>query len=208
MMTVYLYLLNTLADWEIGYLTAELFSQRYFADRNIPCELVKVADTLDPITTMGGMRLTPDRRLDAIQFNESDLFVLPGGDLWMNAETDAVLAKAKALIENGLNVAAICGATIGLARVGALNDKKHTSNNLGYLKAVCPAYKGEVNYIEEPAVRNGNLITATGLAPLEFAYEVMKLLKVFKPETLEAWYGLNSTKQDRYFFDLMGSLNA
>lgn len=205
-MTVYIYLLNTLADWEIGYLTAELFSKRYFADKNMPCELVRVADTMDPITSMGGMRLTPDRRLDSVQFNEGDLLVLPGGDLWMGSETDAVLAKAKALIENGVAVAAICGATMGLARVGALDFKKHTSNNLGYLKMVCPAYRGEANFIEEPAVCDGNLITATGLAPLEFAYEVIKLMKVFKPETLEAWYLLNSTKQARYFYDLMNSL--
>jgi putative intracellular protease/amidase len=205
-MTVYLYLLNTLADWEIGYLTAELCSRRYFADKTVPCELVRVADTLDPITTMGGMRLTPDRRLDSVQFNEGDLLVLPGGDLWMTPETDGVLAKAKALIDNGSNVAAICGATMGLARVGALDTKKHTSNDLGYLKMVYPAYKGEANYIDEPAVRNGNLITATGLAPLEFAREALKLLKVFKPETLEAWYSLNSTKQSRYFHDLLALL--
>jgi putative intracellular protease/amidase len=207
-MTVYLYLLNTLADWEIGYLTAELFSKRYFADKSAACELVKVADTLDPITTMGGMRLTPDRRLDSVQFNEGDMLVLPGGDLWMNPQTDAVLATAKGLIEKGINVAAICGATVGLARVGALDAKKHTSNNLGYLKMICPAYKGEANYINEPAVCYGNLITASGLAPLEFAYEVLKLLKVFKPETLEAWFSLNSTKQTKYFSDLMGSLKA
>jgi len=207
-MTVYLYLLNTLADWEIGYLTAELFSKRYFADKSMACELVKVADTLDPITTMGGMMLTPDQRLDSMQFKEGDLLVLPGGDLWMAPETDAVLARAKDLIDKGFNVAAICGATMGLARVGALDAKNHTSNDLGYLKIVCPTYMGEANYIDEPAVSDGNLVTATGLAPLEFAHEVLKLLKVFKPETLDAWYSLNSTKQPRYFHELMNSLSA
>jgi len=29
-MKVYLYLLDTLADWEIGFITAELYSHRYF----------------------------------------------------------------------------------------------------------------------------------------------------------------------------------
>ena len=205
-MHIYLYLFNTLADWEIGFLTAELFSKRYFSNKNAHCELVTVADSLEPITTMGGMVLTPEKRLDSIQFNRDDLLLLPGGDLWMSPETDNILRKAKTLIDDGFRVAAICGATFGLARVGALDLKKHTSNNLDYLKAICPSYKGEANYLDKPAVCDGNLITASGLAALEFTYEVLKLLELLKPATLEAWYSLNSTKQPNYFYDLMESM--
>ena len=30
MMTVYVYVMDTLADWEIGHVTAELYSKRFF----------------------------------------------------------------------------------------------------------------------------------------------------------------------------------
>lgn len=41
---------------------------------------------------------------------------------------------------------------------------------------VCPNYKGEQLYKMEPAVCDENLITASGVAPLEFAMEVLKKL--------------------------------
>jgi hypothetical protein len=39
--TVYLYVLDTLADWEIGYLSAELYSKRFFADKETDCTVIK-----------------------------------------------------------------------------------------------------------------------------------------------------------------------
>ncbi len=40
----------------------------------------------------------------------------------------------------------------------------------------CPNYKGEKYYEMEPVVSDTNLITASGIAPLEFAREVLKKL--------------------------------
>ncbi|MHA2005183.1 MAG: hypothetical protein ACW960_13935, partial [Candidatus Thorarchaeota archaeon] len=37
----YLYILNTLADWEIAYITSELNSGRYFDKTKPPIELIK-----------------------------------------------------------------------------------------------------------------------------------------------------------------------
>ena len=71
---------------------------------------------------------------------------------------------------------------------------------------VCPDYQGEAYYKNEPAVTDGNLITATGVAPLEFTVAVLKALAVFSPETLEAWYPLYKTHETEYFFALMNSI--
>jgi hypothetical protein len=70
----------------------------------------------------------------------------------------------------------------------------------------CPNYRGENHYVNEPAVTDGNLITASGLAPVEFAYQVFRRLGVMTPATLEAWHGLFATRQPEYFYALMGSL--
>lgn len=67
-MTVYLYLFNTLADWESGYLTAEFFSQCYFADKSSSCELIKVADMQEAVTTMGGMKIV--QKIDTARYSE------------------------------------------------------------------------------------------------------------------------------------------
>ena len=103
-------------------------------------------------------------------------------------------------------VAAICGATLGLANAGLLDNRPHTSNDLAVLKMFCPGYHGEQAYVNEPAVTDGNLITASGLAPAEFAYQVFRRLDVMLPATLEAWYGLNTTRKPEYFYALMQSL--
>jgi hypothetical protein len=109
--------------------------------------------------------------------------------------------------QTGTIVAAICGATVGLANMGYLNSRKHTSNDLEYLKMICPTYKGKEFYETGPVVSSDNLITASGVAPLEFAMEVLKKLDVFAPDTVHAWYKLNKTYQSEYFFQLMSSIN-
>ena len=71
---------------------------------------------------------------------------------------------------------------------------------------VCPDYQGEAYYKNEPAVTDGNLITATGVAPLEFTVAVLKALAAFSPETLDAWYQLYKTHQTEYFHALMNAI--
>jgi hypothetical protein len=70
----------------------------------------------------------------------------------------------------------------------------------------CPEYTGENFYLNQPAVTDDNLITASGIAPLEFSYEVLKRIDVMKAETLEAWYQLYKTKESKYFYALMESI--
>ena len=114
--------------------------------------------------------------------------------------------KKKKRVENNLKVAAICGATVGLAKEGVLNSIKHTSNDKNFLKMVCSNYSGEELYQNIPAVTDNKLVTASGLAPIEFTYEVLKLLDVFNKNTLESWYKLYMTKESKYYFELMNSI--
>ena len=71
---------------------------------------------------------------------------------------------------------------------------------------VCSDYKGEKYYKNEPAVTDGKLITASGVAPLEFAVHVLKALDVFSPKTLDVWYKLYETHESEYFYELMDSI--
>lgn len=121
--------------------------------------------------------------------------------------SSADLEKVGDALKLGTTIAAICGATLGLANEGYLNSRKHTSNDLEYMKMVCPNYKGETLYEKEPAVSDKNLVTASGIAPLEFAVEVLKKLDVFAPDTLRSWYKLNKTQKPEYFFELMNTIN-
>lgn len=204
--TVYLYVFNTMSDWEIGYLTAELNTGRYFKKGLSPLKIVTVGLERTPITTMGGLTIMPDLTLNECHFDRTDALILPGGETWLEAIHQPVLKAVETCFEKGTLVAAICGATMGLAQAGLLNTRKHTSNDLGYMKMVCPAYSGEHYYNYSPAVMDEKLVTASGIAPLEFTVQVLKALDVFSSETLEAWYQLNKTHEPQYFYTLMCSV--
>jgi len=203
---VYLYVFDTMADWEIGYLTAELNSGRYFKKGVQPLEVITVGIDKNPVTTMGGMKILPSMSINECTLNRTDALILPGGDTWMEEIHEPILKKASTCLKEGNVVAAICGATIGLAKMGLLDSRRHTSNDLEYMKMCCPNYAGDQYYEMEPALTDGNLVTATGVAPLEFAMHVLKVLEVFTPETLHAWYKLYQTQQPQYYFELMNAI--
>lgn len=204
--TVYLYVFDTMSDWEIGYLTAELNTGRYFKKGLAPSKIVTVGNEKTPVTTMGGLRILPDIRLDELCIENTDALILPGGETWTEAMHQPILKIAERCLEEGILVAAICGATMGLAQAGLLNARWHTSNDLEYLKMICPAYTGEKHYKMAPAVTDENLVTASGIAPLEFAVHVLKALDVYSSQTLDAWYSLNKTHESKYFYELMHSI--
>lgn len=202
----YLYVFDTMADWEPSYIIAELHSGRYFKDRTLKYDVKTVSVTQAPITTMGGVKILPDLTIDKLMTDEAGVLVLPGGDTWLEPLHAPILNCVSEFLQAHIPVAAVCGATFGLAAHGFLNNRQHTSNDRDYLKAICPTYEGESFYLHEPAVIDGDLITASGVAPLDFAYTILDKLEVFLPATLEAWYKLYQTHEATYFFALMASL--
>lgn len=204
---VYIYVFDTMSDWEIGYLTAELNSGRYFKKGVQPIQVITVGNNKSSIITMGGLKVLPEISLDECNLETTDILVLPGGVTWTESIHDAVLEKTEKALVQGTVVAAICGATVGLAKKGLLNARSHTSNDLEYLKMIVPNYIGEKYYKFESAVTDNNLITASGIAPLEFTMQILKVLDVFKSETLQAWFNVHKTQEPKYFSELINSLN-
>lgn len=204
--TVYLYVFDTMSDWEIGYVAAELNSGRYFRPGLAPARIVTVGIEKAPVTTMGGLKIIPDLTVEECSIQSGDALILPGGHTWTEAIHLPILKMAELCVKEGIVVGAICGATFGLAQAGLLDSRWHTSNDLAYLKMICPSYTGEDYYKMESAVTDGTLITASGVAPLEFAVHVLKALDVWSPTTLDAWYHLNKTHEPQYFYELMSSI--
>lgn len=179
--SVHLAVYDTLADWETGHTTAHL-ARAGFTVRT-------VGPTTDPVTTMGGMRVLPDLALADLRPGDSALLVLPGAGLWDSGDSLAPFARAaRGFLDAGVPVAAICGATAGLAREGLLDDRAHTSAVSFYLAAT--GYEGGERYVETDAVTDGDLITAGPTEPVAFAREVLARLGVYGGEKLDAWYRL------------------
>ncbi|WP_338691090.1 type 1 glutamine amidotransferase family protein [Paraclostridium sordellii] len=200
---VYMYVFDTMADWEVGYLTAELNTGRYFKKGLEPLKVITVGIDKNPIMTMGGLKVIPDISIEECNIESKDVLILPGGDTWTSSIHEIILEKAKEALIQGSIVAAICGATLGLAKKGILDFRNHTSNDLEFINMVIPNYSGEKYYKMEAVVNDENLVTASGIAPLEFTFQVLKILQVFESESLNSWLNLYKTYDSKYFFELM-----
>lgn len=206
MITIYVYVLDTLADWELGYVIAELNSGRFFKKGVQRVPLKTVSYSKEPINTMGGLTIVPDCLIDDIVVSETSMLLLPGADTWNNPKHGAVIEKAGELLSLGAAVCAICGATAALAGFGLLDKRPHTSNGPGFLEMVSPSYKGQSFYIDKPSVADNNLITASSTGALLWAKQIIGHLGVFQSNTLESWYEYFSTGDPKHFFSLMQTL--
>jgi len=185
--SVHLFVFDGMADWEAAFAVAAIQNPQFHLTPG--CFRVTTAARFHaPIRTMGGVRILPDMTIDEVCPSESSLLILPGGDSWEHGTNLEALERAHAFIDDGVPVAAISGATLALARIGLLDSRLHTSNGAAYLAS--SGYRGSGHYCDLPAITDRNVITAASTAPLEFAYEISKLLDLHSTSTLNTWYSL------------------
>lgn len=73
-----------------------------------------------------------------------------------------------------------------------MNDVNHTSNDLSDLQQWAGAsYTGKAKFIAKQAVRDKNVITANGTAPMEFAKDILFVLNVASDEKIVDWYNFH-----------------
>ena len=180
---IFVFLFDGFSDWEISYFTPEINKSKQF-------DLVYFSKHGGFVTSMGGLQIRPTSSLNELNTGDVDMLVLPGGTAWEKRENKEIEKLIKDVFEKGKPIAAICAATTCLAQTGLLNDLKHTSNDLNYLKGMAPEYYGEKNYRNTLAVTDKNIITAKGTAPIEFAREIFRAIGLYSNENIEKWFQL------------------
>jgi putative intracellular protease/amidase len=170
-------LVDDFADWELG--SALPAVRLWFG-----AEIITASLDGGPVRSMGGLLVQADRRLSDLSPEATDLWILPGSDLWgrgpIHAVTEALHRRASA----SKPIAASCGATLALAHAGLLDDRPHTSNSLDFLVDNVPNYQGMLYYQDRPCVRDGMLITAAGSAPVSFAAEICREIAPHEEEAI------------------------
>ncbi len=178
---IYLFVFPGFADWEPAHALAEL-------RRHGRYRVEVVAPTRDSVVSMGGLTILPSRTVAEIDINDVAAFLLPGGDRWEQEPLEpAIVALLQQLEARGVPIAAICAATTAVVKAGILRGRRHTSNGLAYLQAQVPTYSAATEYVDAPAVRDRQLITASGLADVEFAREIFAELRLFGDTDLALW---------------------
>jgi putative intracellular protease/amidase len=177
----YFLVFDGLADWELAHALCEINKSGKF-------EVVSVGVSDKPVTTMGGVKVSPDITLDDATPAGACIFMLPGGDMWERESHENLKALLQRFHAEDVPIAAICGATLEIVRAGLTKNIRHTSNSKDYLKAIVADYCDEDFYVEELAVTDRNLITASGLGCVEFAREVIKRLNLYSEADTRTWF--------------------
>jgi putative intracellular protease/amidase len=178
---IYVLVVEGFADWEPAHALAELRRQGQF-------RVEAVGLTLKPVQSMGGLTILPSKAVAEVDLADVAAFIVPGGDRWEKSPAEPELETLlRQLDAAAIPIAAICGATVAIARLGLLRGRQHTSNGLSYLRSHVPTYSESHAYVDAPAVRDRRLITASGLANVEFARELFEELDVLGPDVRELW---------------------
>jgi putative intracellular protease/amidase len=182
---IYVVVFDGFADWEPAHALAEL---RRWGKRTIRT----VGFATSPVTSMGGLRVIPDLELAAVRAEDIELLLLPGGDLWQSGDYPRTVLESliAELLAAETPIAAICAGTLVLARAHVLDDRQHTSNMRSYLSAYAPEYSGAVHYLDSPAVNDRHVITASGLAAVDFARAIFAELAVFSRNDEALWFDM------------------
>lgn len=181
MKTAYLLVLNGLSDWEPGLVAAEINKSENY-------QLKTVGLSKSVVTTMGGLSIIPDYTLDEIDYNHAAILILPGGEIWENDLLTDLIPVVRKFISENIIVAAICGPTVFLARHGFVENTPHTSNGKEYLENLIGDYAGSELYVNQPSVSSNGIITANGIASVEFARDILGELEIYDENTLNMWY--------------------
>ena len=178
---VYLLVVDGFADWEPAHAVAEL-------RRNGGYRVETVGLSASPVRSMGGITVLPSMTISGVDAADVAAFILPGGDRWETAPVERELGALLDRLDSAdVPLAVICAATVAIARIGLIKGRRHTSNGLEYLRALVPGYRDAEHYVDAPAVRDRHLITASGLADIEFTRELFEELGVLSAEDRALW---------------------
>ena len=184
---VLLVLLDEYSDWEGAFLSTALHNG-VVPGGEVKYKVHVVAPMLNAVRSIGGFRTSPDYSFENMP-KEYEALILVGGNRWDSPEAELVVPLVQKALDSGKLVGAICGGASFLCAHGFLNHVKHTGNGLEELQQWGgERYTNEGGYVNAQAVSDGNVVTANGVAYLEFTREILLRLEASAVESIEMWY--------------------
>ncbi len=157
-----------------GFQTLDLFGPLEVLGDHHPGEIdIKiVAETLEPVPSVHGLRLNVDRTI--AESSDYDLILIPGGDAapvaHRNAAINSWIVKASVRAEY---VMAVCTGTVLLATTGLLDGRRATTNKRDYTATV--PFGPNVQWVPQARwVEDGKFFTSSGVsAGIDMSLAVM-----------------------------------
>ncbi|WP_105615857.1 DJ-1/PfpI family protein [Vallitalea okinawensis] len=184
MKNILFFLYEDMADFEVT-LVAHILG----AGGEEAYKITPIAYTLDPIRSKCGLVYLPEKTVDEVLDQETEGLIIPGG-FNMDARPHLITLIQKLYKEKKL-VSAICAAPYYLAKAGIL-DHHRFATSLANWSDDHKALYGEdpfprENYVNDRVMIDKNVITAKGVAFIDFAIAITKYLKLYSDEDIEEY---------------------
>lgn len=173
---IYVFIYDGMADYQISFVS-------HLLSEEVGKELITIAydDTL--VKGQSGIMYKPNKTVKEVVNEDAAGLIIPGG---YNPEVRNELID---LIINFNNknrlLAAICSAPRLLAKSGILDKVRYTTSALPWTDTLKEKFRENNpfpihNYVCERVVRDNNVITAQGIAFVDFAIEICDWFRIFE----------------------------
>lgn len=182
---ILIFIFDTMTDYEITFIT-------HLLSADSGKEVIPIAYEDKIIKSCSGLLYKPQKLVSDVLYEESDGLIIPGG--WYGDTRQELLQLINNLDLKKKLLGAICGSgTVFLAKAGILKNVKYTTPITVWTQRHIEVF-GEKdpfpreNFVSDRVVRYENVITAQGIAFIDFAIEICD------------WFNLFENKEDKEKF--------
>ena len=191
---ILVFIFDAMTDYEITFII-------HLLGADAGKEIITIAYEDNLIKSRSGLLYKPDRLVNDVLNEDVEGLIIGGG--WYGDTRHELMQLICNLNFKKKLLGAICGAgTVFLAKAGVLSNVKYTTPIVDWTHRYIEVF-GEQdpfpreNYILERVVRSDNIITAQGIAFIDFSIEICD------------WFNLFENKEDRNKFtnDVKGDMH-
>lgn len=177
MSKILVFIFDGMTDYEITFIT-------HLLGADAGKEIITISYEDKIIKGRSGFSYKPSKLVADVLNDDVDGLIITGG--WYGITRPELIELINNLNFKGKLISAICGAgTVYLAKAGVLNNVKYTTPVVEWTEKHIEIF-GEKdpfprkNLVLDRVVRDGNIITAQGIAFIDFAIEICDWFKLFE----------------------------
>lgn len=171
------FIFDGMTDYEITFIT-------HLLSADAGKEIITISYEDKIIKGCSGFLHKPSKLITDVKYEDVEGLIIPGG--WYGDTKPELIELINNLNSKGKLIGGICGAgTVFLAKAGILKNVKYTSPVVEWTQKHIEVF-GEKdpfpreNFVWERVVKDKNIITAQGIAFIDFAIEICEWFKLFE----------------------------
>lgn len=176
---ILVFIYDNMADFEMTLIT-------YILGTDAKKEIITIAIEDRIVKSLSGLEYKPKKLVSEVLEEDAEALIIPGG--WYGEVEDVLIMLIKNLYNEKKLLGAICAAPRFLAKAGILNEVKYTTSLSNWADSEREKFKDindpfpRENFIAERVVKDKNVITAVGIAFIDFTIEICDWFNLFKDE--------------------------